>query len=165
MVNCTLESMKAADIMTRDVVCLNEDLELHECEKILLDKGISGAPVVDVEGRLRGVLSKTDLVNYHFVGGEETKEQANYPLEDVRGAYVVDFNTPSARDMMTPVPCVAPEWATVGEIAALMVRRNVHRVVICRDRRVVGIVSSMDILRSIAQEPPSEGWDTEGFPG
>ncbi len=165
MAICAVENIRAGDIMTKEVVCLNEDLDLHECEKILLNKGISGAPVVDVDGHLKGVLSKTDLVTHHYVGGEEAREDISYKMEDVRGAYVVDYNTPSAGDMMTPVPCVATEWATIGEIAALMVRRQVHRVVILKDRRVIGIVSSMDILRAIAQEPAAEGWDPDGFPG
>ena len=165
MAICAVENIRAGDIMTKEVVCLNEDLDLHECEKILLNKGISGAPVVDVDGHLKGVLSKTDLVTHHYVGGEEARENMSYKMEDVRGAYVVDYNTPSAGDMMTPVPCVATEWATIGEIAALMVRRQVHRVVICKDRRVIGIVSSMDILRAIAKEPAAEGWDPDGFPG
>ena len=146
-----IQSMKAADIMTRDVVCLNEELGIHDCEKIMLEKGISGAPVVDLEGELRGVVSKTDLVSYHHSqSDEEVSETDFYRLEDVRGAHVVDFNTPAARDVMTPVPCVASESTSLEELAGLMVRRQVHRVVICRGRKVVGIVSSMDVLRAIA---------------
>lgn len=142
----------ARDIMTNDVVCLNEDLEIHQCEKILLEKGISGAPVVDIEGHLQGVVSKTDLVSYHFdQGDEECDKTDSWRMQDVAGSHVVDFNTPSVRDVMTPVPCIATESATMAELAGLMVRREVHRVVICRDRKVVGIVSSMDVLRAVAR--------------
>ena len=166
MVTCASERIKASDIMSRDVVCLNEDLDLHECEKILLERGISGAPVVDADGRLRGVLSKTDIVTHHFTSGqEEGSGDESYRLEGVRGARTFSYSPPAARDIMTPVPCVASEWATLAEIAALMARREVHRVVICRERKVVGIVSSMDILRAIASEPAQEGWDPAGFPG
>lgn len=148
----TTERLAARDIMTSDVVCLNEDLDIHECEKILLEKGISGAPVVDMQGHLRGVISKTDLVHYHFDrGDEELDEGETYRIQDVAGSHVVDFNTPSAKDVMTPVPCVAEESSSIAELAALMVRREVHRVVICRGRKVVGIVSSMDILKAIAR--------------
>ncbi|HKY31120.1 MAG TPA: CBS domain-containing protein [Candidatus Polarisedimenticolia bacterium] len=162
---CTSETIKAADIMTRDVVCLNEELDLHECESILLERGISGAPVVDTEGRLKGVLSKTDLVTHHHAGGEEIVDAGPYRLDGVRGAHLLQVAPSAARDIMTPVPCVAAEWATLGELAALMVRREVHRVVICRDRKVVGIVSSLDILRAIAEEPALAEWDPKGFPG
>ena len=147
----TIQSLKAAEIMTKEVVCLNEELGLHECERMLLDKGISGAPVVDTEGRLRGVVSKTDLVSYHADRGEEELETSEFfRIEGLHGSHIIDLNMPVARDVMTPVPCVASETSTIGELAALMVRREVHRVVICRGREVVGIVSSMDILRAIA---------------
>lgn len=166
MVTCTTERIKASDIMSRDVVCLNEELDLRECEKILLERGISGAPVVDTNGRLRGVLSKTDIVTHHFSSGEEEgSSEESFHLEGVRGAHAFSYTSPAARDIMTPVPCTASEWATLGEIAALMARREVHRVVICREGKVVGIVSSMDILRAIASEPAQEGWDPGGFPG
>jgi CBS-domain-containing membrane protein len=157
---CSIENVKAADIMTRDVVCLNEELDVRECEKILLDRGISGAPVVDSEGNLRGVLSKTDLISHHYTAGEEESGKPGpYRVSDLHGAFVFEMATPLARDIMTPVPCVASEWTTINELAALMARREVHRVVICRSRKVVGIVSSMDILRAIAKEPATEGWD------
>ncbi|HZI93985.1 MAG TPA: CBS domain-containing protein [Patescibacteria group bacterium] len=143
--------LKAVDIMTKDVVCLNEDLPLHECERMLLDNGISGAPVIDTTGRLRGVVSKTDLVSYHADQADEDLETGEPTrIEEMRGAHVVDFNTASAQDVMTPVPCVAPETSSIAELAALMVRREVHRVLICRGQKVVGIVSSMDILRALA---------------
>ena len=166
MSTCTAERITAQDIMTSDIVCLNEDLELRECEKILLEKGISGAPVVDVAGHLLGVLSKTDLVSHHFNYGEEgTGEKPTYKVENADGFHVVEFNTPKARDLMTPVPCVATEWATIHDLAALMVHKEVHRVVICRRRKIVGIVTSMDILRAIASDLPEEEWDVAGFPG
>jgi len=153
----------ASDIMTSDVVCLNEDLDIHECEKMLVERRISGAPVVDVDGRLKGVLSKTDLVAYHFTTAEEA-EPPSYRIGAPRGAHIVEFNVPAARDVMTPVPCVATEGTTIPELAALMTRRGLHRIVICRGPRVVGIVTSMDILRAISAGAPDD-WNPSGFPG
>jgi CBS domain-containing protein len=161
----TNRTLKAADIMTRSVVCLNEDLDVRACERILLDRGISGAPVVDTNGRLRGVLSKTDLVTHHYADGEDIIDAGPYKMEGVRGAHVVQVSPMCARDIMTPVPCVATESHTLEELASLMVRREVHRVVICHERKPVGIVSSMDILRAIAADPETDVWDPGAFPG
>ncbi len=160
----TAMELTAADIMTGDVVCLNQDLDIHECEKMLVERGISGAPVVDVEGHLKGVLSKTDLVAYHYTTGEEAQAGQSYRLDAARGTRIVEFNVPTAGEVMTPVPCVATEGTRISELAALMTRRAVHRIVICRNRRVVGIVTSMDILRAVAAEAP-EDWNPDGFPG
>lgn len=142
-----IETLTAADVMTRDVVCLNEELEIRECEKILLERGISGAPVVDREGHLVGVLSKTDIVGHYHETGVTGDI---YEVRPTSKGEVVEYDAGRACDLMTPVPCVATESATVADLAALMLRREVHRVVICRRRQVVGIVSSMDILRAIA---------------
>ncbi|MFQ5701945.1 MAG: CBS domain-containing protein [Acidobacteriota bacterium] len=161
----SVKELTATDIMSPDVVCLNEDLDMHECERILIDREISGAPVVDAHGRLRGVLSKTDLIAYHYSEqGEGTTPSPLYRIGGNRGGRIVEFDAPSARDVMTPVPCVATEGATLDELAALMSRKHVHRVVICRDRRVVGIVTTMDIMHAIASDV-GEDWDPDGFPG
>jgi CBS domain-containing protein len=146
--------MKARDIMTSDVVCLNQDLDIHECEKLLLERRISGAPVVDDEGHLLGVLSKTDIVSHHFVSGqEEGGGEDSLVIEGETGAHVFEYNSPRARDLMSPVPCTATESSTLRELAGLMVQREVHRVIITRRWKVVGIVSTMDILRAIAAPP------------
>ena len=151
---CGHTGTKARDVMTREIVCLNQDADLHECEKLLLDRGISGAPVVDEEGRLLGVLSKTDIVSHHFASGEEEEgDERSLRVEKTAGSHVFEYNSPRARDLMSPVPCTAGESCTLGALAALMVRRQVHRIVITRNERVVGIVSTMDILRAIATEP------------
>ena len=145
------DTIKAWEIMTPDVVCLNDELDLHECERLLVERGISGAPVVDQNGHLLGVLSKTDLVTHHLASGEEEGGgEDSLRLEEVAGSHVFEYNTPRARALMSPLPCTATETCSLGELAALMIERGVHRVVILRQRKIVGIVSTMDILRVVA---------------
>ena len=151
---CLSHTVKAEDIMTTDVVCLNESLDLHECEKILLDRGISGAPVVDEKGRLLGVLSKTDIVNHHYCSGEaEGGGDDALTTESAAGCHVFEYSSPKAGALMTPVPCIASVHTSLVDLAALMVDHELHRVVICHNRKVVGIVSSFDIMRAVAGRP------------
>ena len=63
------KTFTAKDIMTRDVVCVRTGTNLRELEKIFLEKGISGAPVIDDSGNLVGVISLKDLVYYHLTEG------------------------------------------------------------------------------------------------
>ena len=160
MHQCLSLTMKAGDIMSTDVVCLNENLDLRECEKLLLDRGISGAPVVDDKGHLRGVLSKTDIVNHHYISGEdEGSGDESLKIERSAGSHVFEYSTPTAAALMTPVPCTASVNTNLEDLAALMVEHELHRVVICRNRKVVGIVSSLDIMRAVAGKPLSERRD------
>ena len=148
------DTITARDIMTRDVVFLNHQLDLHECEKVLLEHGISGAPVVDDKGRLLGVLSKTDLVSHHFTSGEEEGGgEDSFVMEKAPGTSIFEPEAARARDVMSPGTCTATELSGLGELAALMVERKMHRIVIMRHGMVVGIVSTLDILRAIASRP------------
>src|SRR3989304_5505925 len=54
----------AKDLMTEKVVCVHPDTTIPSLIKILIKSHINGAPVVDKEGKLVGVVSKTDIVEY-----------------------------------------------------------------------------------------------------
>ena len=55
--------MRAKDIMTTEVVTVKEDTTVGEIGRIFIEKGISGAPVVDDEGRLLGIVTEHDLIS------------------------------------------------------------------------------------------------------
>src|SRR5262249_20186657 len=61
-------SLRAEDVMTREVMMFREDTTVTEAAARLIDKRISGAPVVDKEGRLTGVLSEEDLIGVYYEG-------------------------------------------------------------------------------------------------
>lgn len=116
-------------VMTRDVWCVASTSLIEDVTRILLDHDISGAPVVDDEGRALGVVSKTDVLR---------------AMHERRGKRVIDI--------MTGLEVSLPETATVAQAAALMAFEAVHRVVVLSDDgKVIGIVSSMDVLRFIGE--------------
>ena len=59
----------AKDIMTTEVITLTPETDIVQAAKVLLDNGINGAPVVDGQGRLTGILCQSDLVAR--LGGDE----------------------------------------------------------------------------------------------
>jgi CBS domain-containing protein len=122
--------------MTTAVVTISDDASITIAEKLLFDRGVHGAPVVDREGRLAGIVSQTDLLAWHSAGGGSCLEDASEPgsirLVMTGHAHAVRRNTSSA---------VA---------AALMIRRRIHRLlVVDRDLRPVGIVTAFDLLRLV----------------
>ena len=144
----------AKDIMRRDVVCVPKTMDLHELAKLFLQRGITGAPVVDADGSLAGVISQTDLVYYNLTRGDELVvdshfyQNARVEGQHVpRGFQVEDYNTGCVADVMTPVVHSVLESATVEAVARLMTRKHIHRVIVRRGRAIAGIISALDVLR------------------
>lgn len=137
-----------AQIMTRDVVCVRDDVSAESLAALLIDLGITGAPVVDRDGRPVGVVSRSDLVQLELA--EEGREAIDDPTLE-RGFHVEPPSRGVVRDFMMPMAFTLPENASVAHAAALMAYENVHRIpVVATDGAVVGIISALDILRWVA---------------
>jgi CBS domain-containing protein len=155
----------AADLMSREVLALPRPMSLRAAANRLARANVSGAPVVDEEGRCVGVLSTTDLARWIDQGAAAAK-RSFAPTDFWADWEVVDFEALPADDvgryMSTHLVTAAPE-ATVGELARAMLAAHIHRVIVLdRDGKPVGIVSSTDILAAVAAEDqverPPEGW-------
>jgi len=150
-----MQQMKARDVMTASVILAGPNLGIHDLAKLLLDKGISGVPVVDAGGKLIGIVSESDLI-----GGGDSDQEARRDRwlrflaegELLNPEFLASLHSPDrrARDIMaSPIVSVSEE-AEVGEIARLLIAHHIKRVPVVRDGQVVGIVSRVDLLRAIA---------------
>jgi len=119
--------MIAKDIMTRDVVTVSAAATVREAAQILTQQQLSGAPVVDRQGQIVGVVSEADIV-------------AN------KGSQV--------KDIMSKNVCTIEEETTVEEIAAFMMTNKIKRLPVMREGKLVGIVSRADIVGAIATGKP-----------
>jgi CBS-domain-containing membrane protein len=127
-------STPVSEIMTRDVLCVSPKSSCEALIAMMMEHGFSGAPVIDDHQKIVGVASKTDLLRW--AAGTPDSKQRNRMVEDI----------------MTPVAFTVSETAMISEAAALMVFESAHRLpVVSRDEKVIGIVSSLDILRWIAE--------------
>jgi CBS domain-containing protein len=150
----------ARDIMKTDVVSVPTNMDLRDLAKLLLEKGITGAPVVDDEGRLAGVISQTDLVYYNLTRGDELVLDSHfYHSARVEGRHVPagfqfeDFNSGCVADVMTPVVHSVTEQAKVESVARLMTRNHIHRVIVRRGQTVAGVISALDVLEASRRSP------------
>lgn len=153
-----------SELMTHDVICVREDLSVAELTALFIEKNISGAPVVDAEGKPIGVVSKTDLLREHLPEEDEDENEAgdDEPLTLHRAGYDVELGPgfrlariqrSTVAEIMMPIAFTLPESAPVSRAAALMALEGVHRVpVVSEDGKVVGIVSALDVLRWVARE-------------
>ena len=150
----TNQEYHARDIMNPNVVAVSTSMDLRDLAKLFLERGITGAPVVEADGRLAGVISQTDLVYYNLTRGDELVFDSQfYHSARVEGRHVPagfqfeDCNSGCVADVMTPVVHSVTESATVAAVARLMTREHIHRVIVRRGRSVAGIISALDVLR------------------
>jgi CBS domain-containing protein len=135
-------------VMTTDVLAVTEDVSLEALTRVLLERGISGAPVVDDEGRPVGVVSRTDLLDQRFV----STATGDASGEETGGGGRPGAVQERVSDAMTRAATALPEAAPAEEAAAIMVRHGIHRVlVVSDDGRLSGIVTGSDIMRWIAR--------------
>src|SRR5688572_14768979 len=152
------DRVSVVTIMSGDTICVDPELRLEALLQLFLDRGISGAPVVDEQGRPLGVVSKTDLLRnqeetagvleLEAIGPEDpewsSKMELGFHLEQIREGKV--------KDIMTPVSFTLGENASVARAAALMAYEGVHRVPVISDSgRVIGLVSALDVARWVAE--------------
>jgi CBS domain-containing protein len=144
----------ARDIMTTKLITLTPDMDFSSAAKILLDNHINGAPVVDADGRLVGILCQSDLV----------AQQKKFPVPTLLTLLDSFIQlTPSkelekqarkiaamtVREAMTATPVTVKSGTGIETIAALMVDSNLHTLPVLEEGRLVGIIGKEDVLRTL----------------
>ncbi len=161
--NRPLLNLTAADLMTAPVLTIPHETSLREAARLLSGSSISGAPVVDADGRCLGVLSSSDFITWAKTGGEAEghEERVSFlsPLGDI-----IDISEAADSEVhryMTAQPVTVPPTVTIGELSQKMVDAHIHRVlVVVEGGRPCGIVTSTDVLAAVAraaQEAAAEG--------
>jgi CBS domain-containing protein len=145
--------MRAADIMTTNVVSVGPDTPADEIARRLLEHGISAVPVVDDSGAAIGMVSEGDLIGRNDAEREARRDWWLTLLaegESLSPEFLRSLRTRSrtARELMTAPLVTIDENTDIAEIARLLVTYRIKRVPVMRDGRVVGIVSRADLLRA-----------------
>ncbi len=146
--------IKAYDMMTRDVITVHPDMEILEAVKILLDNHINGAPVVDSEGNLLGILCQSDLIAqqkklpipslFTFLDGLIPLSSSKQMEKEVRKIAAITVAQAMTRNPVTVKPDTGIE-----AVAGLMVDNSFHTLPVVKNGKLVGIVGKEDVLKTI----------------
>ncbi len=142
-------SIKAKDVMTRDVVFVDINTLMKEVAQTLGSHGISGLPVVDLEGKVVGVISEKDFLRH--MGAQDKMTFMAFVAERLKEAWCVDesIGERTAGEMMTSPAVTIDENKPIIEIATLFKEKNINRApVINQQGGLVGLVSRADIIES-----------------
>ena len=148
------------DLMNPDIMTVADEMTTDELARYLIEREISGAPVVDSQGHLIGVVSMTDIgrnmaepsdVEFSPRSGFYRDIAADVMLEEPSERYVEE-RAVMVRDVMTPVIHQVPVTASVMEAARIMVDQHIHRLVVTQGKEPVGIITSMDVLKMVDEQ-------------
>jgi CBS domain-containing protein len=144
--------MRAHQIMTRPVITVTPEATIVEAANIMLQKHVSGLPVVDAAGKLVGVVSEGDFIRRSEIG---TQRKRGRWLRFILGSgkSASDFVHEHGRkvcEVMTESPLTITEDTALEEIVELMEKNNVKRLPVIRGDKVVGIVSRANLLQAVA---------------
>ena len=152
----------AADLMNPRVLTVGADLTVRELANVLVENEISGAPVEDRSGKLVGVVSLTDIAAALAEDEEEAEgERGDFFLSEWEDDGMsreeieelgLDEAELTVAEIMTPEVFTVREDTPVSEIAEAMIQNHVHRILVTREDRVVGIISTSDLLGLLVAE-------------
>jgi CBS domain-containing protein len=147
--------MKARDIMTSPVITVSPQTAVREVAALLLERRISGMPVVE-EDKVVGIVSECDLLHRHEIGTDMPAPGGSWWLrlfsaEESPSDYIRAYAT-KAGDIMTREVVKVAEDAPVARIAMLLHDRGIRRVPVMRGDRLVGIVSRANLVRALASQ-------------
>ena len=144
-----IDDLRVKDVFSASPIVLNEEQSLSEAYEALVGEAISGVPVTDVEGDLIGVVSASDLLVAlaPLLDSQEETPDAKSLIE-LKDA-------PLSEHVQGP-PLTCEERTTLREACQLMVRERVHRLVVVAADEIVGVISSMDVVRAVARGTEAE---------
>ncbi len=145
--------MKAQDIMTREVTTIRPETSVREIAGLMMEKNISGVPVVGDDGAIVGIVSEGDLLHRAEVGTERKHKWwfQFFADSDAAAREYAKAHGLSARDVMSRYVISVRDDADLRDVADILDSHRIKRVPVLHDGRLVGIVSRRDLVRALTQ--------------
>ncbi|MDP2496796.1 MAG: CBS domain-containing protein [Candidatus Palauibacterales bacterium] len=157
------------DIMETDVVTVRPDLPIKNLIEVLEENGITGAPVVDSEENVVGVVSSTDVMRLAAkeeeesgarAAGAETDDESDFFYTGGSGGFLpalpaglpkTRIGTKPVRDVMTRATFSVRPDASLPEAARFLHQAGIHRALVFDGGRLLGLVTTMGIVAAVAE--------------
>lgn len=137
--------MKVEGLMTKEVLVVDEDTDVKRMVKLFHKHNITGAPVVGADGKLKGVVSLSDL--FRTEKAQETHEFYLNPSWSIVPRRETPESKAKVADIMTNLVISVEAQDDIERACDLMTMHAIHRLVVTRQGKVVGMISSGDLVR------------------
>jgi len=150
--------LSAGDVMERNVLAVSPDMTLAALEDFLISNRISGAPVIE-DGVLVGIVSRSDIVRSLsleralsglIAAGLASPEEGEAPVH-LPANLRAPLAARTVRDAMVTDPVTVSAGTPIAEVARLLDRRHIHRLLVVEGKVVRGMISTLDLVRLIAE--------------
>ena len=148
--------MRAMDVMTTNVITVVADTSVQALATLLSERGISGVPVVDKDGRVVGIVSEGDLLHRAETGTERRTQRRRsrwldtFAADQEAARDYVKAHGRSVQEIMTREVISVSDTTELADIATLLETKRIRRVPVVRDGKLVGIVSRANLVRALA---------------
>lgn len=146
--------MKVRDIMTQDVRAIGHTESVRAFLDQLEELEISGMPVVDADGRILGVATMTDVGK--GVSDPPLATEADRDFYDDEEAHAAHLDAAKVADIMTEHVVTVEPRKQLHELASLMSESGIHRVFVMDGEEIVGVVTSLDMVRAFGEQLTKE---------
>ena len=146
--------LKVKDIMSKDLLTIMPETEVTEAAKLLVERHINGIPVVDKEGKLKGIICQSDLIVqqksfplpsfFTLLDGIIPLKSRDAMEEEIRKIAAV-----KVEEAMTANPVFVTPEDPVQTVANLMVEKKYHTLPVVENGKLVGVVGKEDVLRTL----------------
>lgn len=120
------KTMRIEDYMSSPVMITQRNVSIQHLKDMLTRKGLSAVPVLEEDGTITGIVTSNDLVR---ANNEDAVVQ----------------------DIMSDRVHIVMKNNRVKDAAGMMVKNNVHHLVVMEEGKVVGMISSMDIMKVFSE--------------
>ena len=163
MSNTAINDVKAKDVMSPDVLSVYEGWSIQRLADFFLDHNITGAPVIASDHQLIGVVSVSDIFKFENADDEYKSEALKSCYRDATGIDIANRTdliewTKNAQKNCTVHQIMAPQVISVDadesltDIVSIMVSKDIHRVFVTSAEKIIGVVSTSDVLRVLVPE-------------
>jgi len=148
--------LKAKDIMTTDVITVNQTTTIEDLAQILMEHKISGVPVIDDNGDLIGIVTENDLISQNkrlhiptvmrLFDAYVMLESPSKIEKEIKKMAAITVNDIYVKKVIT-----VTEDTQVEDIATIMSDKKVHLIPVVEGKKIRGIIGKMDLIKGITK--------------
>jgi CBS domain-containing protein len=161
---CGVSPVKAQDIMTRAVVTVGPHTLVPDVAAMMVEKHISGMPVVTEGGEIIGIVSQSDLLHRVETGTERQSSREWWILNladaDALAREYAKAHGLRAQDVMSRYVISVRDDAELRDVADILDTHRIKRVPVLQSGRLVGIITRGDLVRALSQVQTSKSAKT-----